>query len=308
MATKVLDDEPTERADAGALLQSVDRELTDALAQPLSTGLYVVATPIGNLADITLRALAVLNSADIILCEDTRHSAKLFERYGIKGKTRPLHEHNEDKEIARVLRYLDDGKSVALISDAGTPLVSDPGFRIVRAAVAEGHRVIPVPGASAVVAAASVGGLPSDAFFFAGFLPPKRAARRSRLAKLATVPGSLIFYEAPHRLGEALLDMSELFGARDAVVARELTKLHEELKRGALSTLAEAYAETETKGEIVIVVSPPQAVDVGDDDIVLRLSELLGEMSLKDAARTVASELGVPRSRAYDLGIKIKAE
>lgn len=306
MANETSEETPVGDADAGSLIRAAGDELLRALAQPLAAGLYIVATPIGNLADITLRAISVLASADIVLCEDTRHSSRLFGRFGIATRTRPLHEHNEEREIARVLRDLEDGKAVALISDAGTPLISDPGFRIVRAAVAAGHRAIPVPGASAVISATSVSGLPSDAFFFAGFLPPRQAARRTRLAELARIPGSLVFYEAPHRVHESLLDMTDVLGARPAVVARELTKLHEDVRRGTLAELAQAFASEEVKGEIVILAGPPLAVEATDEEIAARLAALLGEMSIKDAARIVASELGVSRSRAYDIGVKQK--
>ncbi|MGO4682556.1 16S rRNA (cytidine(1402)-2'-O)-methyltransferase [Hyphomicrobium sp. 2TAF46] len=277
------------------------------MSEPLEAGLYLVSTPIGNLGDITLRALGVLARADIIYCEDTRHSAKLLQHYSITARTRPFHEHNEDREIERAIEDLEAGKRIAIISDAGTPLLSDPGFKLVRAAAAAGVPVVPVPGASALLAALTASGLPTDAFFFAGFLPPKRASRRARLAELSPIPGSLVFYEAPHRVAETLNDMAGLLGERQAVVARELTKLHEEIARGSLAELAETAAE-DMKGEVVIVVGALQAQTISDETLGTRLAAALEVMSLKDAARALADEFGVPKARVYGLGIKSKGE
>ncbi len=204
------------------------------------------------------------------------------------------------------MQELAAGKAVALISDAGTPLVSDPGFKLVREAASAGHAVIAVPGASAVLSALSVSALPTDAFFFAGFLPPKEAARRSRIAELAAVPGSLVLFEAPSRTGAALADLAQVLGPRPAAVARELTKLHEEIERGPLDVLAERFAKREPKGEIVIVVGPPLAADVDDAAIEERLGKVLPAMSVRDAAKAVAEALGVPKARVYDLALKIK--
>jgi 16S rRNA (cytidine1402-2'-O)-methyltransferase len=206
-----------------------------------------------------------------------------------------------------VLADVADGKVVALISDAGTPLVSDPGFKLVREAVAAGHAVIAIPGASAVLSALSVSGLPTDAFFFAGFLPPKEAARRSRIAELASVPGSLVFFEAPSRTGAALSDLAAVLGPRPAVIARELTKLHEEILRATLDVLADSFAEQEPKGEIVIVVGPPIASEVSDAAVEERLGEALKGMSVRDAAKAVAEALGVSKARVYDLALKMKS-
>ena len=197
-----------------ALMQALTRDAKRLFAQPLQPGLYLVSTPIGNLADITLRALAVLARADIVYCEDTRHSAKLLQHFAIQATTRPLHDHNEESEQTRLLSDLSNGRSIAIISDAGTPLVSDPGFKIVRAAIAAGYSVTSVPGASAAVSALAVSGLPTDAFFFAGFLPPKQAARRARLNELKTVPGTLIFFEAPQRVADSLADLKDDRGKR----------------------------------------------------------------------------------------------
>jgi 16S rRNA (cytidine1402-2'-O)-methyltransferase len=276
-------------------------------AQPLEAGLYLVATPIGNLGDITLRALAVLAGADIVYCEDTRHSRTLFSHFGIGAMLRPYHEHSDEEQRERVLAELAAGKVVALISDAGTPLVSDPGFKLVREAAAAGHAVIAVPGASAVLSALSVSALPTDAFYFAGFLPPKEAARRSRIAELAAVPGSLILFEAPSRVRAALADLAQVLGSRPAAVVRELTKLHEDVERGTLDVLAAGFAGREPKGEIVIVVGPPLAAEVDDAAIEERLGKALRDMSVRDAAKAVAEELSVPKARVYELALKLKS-
>jgi 16S rRNA (cytidine1402-2'-O)-methyltransferase len=284
----------------------VGAELERLAAQPIAAGLYLVATPIGNLGDITLRALTVLSRADVIYCEDTRHSRTLLAHFGIGAELRAYHEHSGEEQRRRVLEELADGKVVALISDAGTPLVSDPGFKLVREAAGAGHAVIAIPGASALLGALSMSGLPTDAFFFAGFLPPKEAGRRKRIEELAPIPGSLVFFEAPTRAGATLSDLAHVLGPRPAAVARELTKLHEEVRRGSLDELAKAYTEHEPKGEIVIVVGPPAAAEIGDDEIETRLSTALASMSVRDASKTVAEMLGVPKARAYDLALKMK--
>ncbi len=276
------------------------------LSEPLAPGLYLVATPIGNLADITLRALSVLARADVIYCEDTRHSAKLLQHYAIGTRTRPFHDHNEERESERIIELLKSDRCVAIISDAGTPLLSDPGFKLVRAAAAEGVPVIAIPGPSALLSALTTSGLPTDAFFFAGFLPAKQAARRTRLTELSHIPGSLIFYEAPHRTAETLSDMAGLLGVRQAVIARELTKLHEEIVRGSLADLATATPVDGLKGEVVIVVGPEQVQAISDEVLSERLAGVLEVMSLKDAAKALADEFGVPKSRVYGLGIKAK--
>lgn len=288
------------------LVDCAQDALGDLLAAPLAPGLYLVATPIGNLSDITLRALSILARADAVYCEDTRHSAKLLQHYAIAAKTRPFHEHNEDREIERALGDVEAGKRIAIISDAGTPLLSDPGFRLVRAAAARGIAVTSIPGPSAALTALTTSALPTDAFFFAGFLPPKQAARRTRLGELSQIPGSLVIFEAPHRVGEALADMADVLGDRAAVIARELTKLHEDVARGTLRTLAEASAGQALKGEIVIVVGAAEPQDVSDEVIGARLVEVLDIMSLKDAAKAIAGELGVPKARVYALGIRVK--
>ncbi|RUP00137.1 MAG: 16S rRNA (cytidine(1402)-2'-O)-methyltransferase [Hyphomicrobium sp.] len=305
------DDGPSSSGDSRApashgIAARAQATLSALLEEPLSPGLYLVATPIGNLGDISLRALSVLARADVIYCEDTRHSAKLLQHYSISARTRPFHDHNEEREGERALAELKSDRRIAIISDAGTPLLSDPGFKLVRAAAAEGIPVFAIPGASALLSGLTISGLPTDAFFFAGFLPAKQAARRSRLAELSQIPGSLVFYEAPHRLGEAISDMAGQLGVRQAVVARELTKLHEEVLRGSLGELAEATAGDGLKGEVVIVIGPEQAAPVSDDVIEKRLSVAMEGMSLKDAAKALADELGVPKSRVYGLGLKAR--
>jgi len=279
-------------------------ELQRHLAVPLAPGLYLVATPIGNLGDITIRALSVLARADAVLCEDTRHSRTLLAHFSISTPARPYHEHNAARERPRVLRELESGGRIALVSDAGTPLVSDPGWKLVRAALDAGHRVEALPGPSAALAALTVAGLPTDAFFFAGFLPPKGAARRARIAELKNVPSTLVFFEAPSRAGETLADLAAGLGDRPAALVRELTKLHEEVRRAPLGELAAKVATATLKGELVIVVGPPQKPEVTDADIAARLAPALKEMSLRDASKMVAETLGVPRSRVYELGLR----
>ena len=216
--------------------------------------LYLVATPIGNLADITHRALQVLKDVDLIACEDTRHTHKLLQHYGITTKTISYHEHNEQQRATQLIESLKQGSDVAVVSDAGTPSISDPGFRLVRAAIESEIPVVPVPGPSALISALIAAGLPTDEFFFAGFLPRESNARRARLGELQSVPGTLIFYEAPHRLAATLKDAHEILGEREAVVARELTKVHEEIRRGLLSELSRHYENEEPRGEIVVLI------------------------------------------------------
>lgn len=248
----------------------------------------------------------MLARADVVYCEDTRHSAKLLHHYAISTRTRPFHDHNEEREAERVIAELNSGKRIAIISDAGTPLLSDPGFKLVRAAAAEGVPVFAIPGASALLSALTTSGLPTDSFFFAGFLPPKQAARQTRLTELAQIPGSIVFYEAPHRVAETISDMARLLGTRQAAVARELTKLHEEIVRGSLAELAEATPLDGLKGEVVIVVGPEHVQAVSDEILSARLADALEIMSLKDAAKALADEFRVPKARVYGLGIKTK--
>lgn len=274
-------------------------------AAPAAPGLHVVATPIGNLRDIGLRALETLAGADVILAEDTRVSGVLLERYGIKARPRAFHEHNEEAETARVLAELAEGLSVALISDAGTPLVSDPGWRLVAAARAAGHPVTTVPGPSALTAALAISGLPTDRFFFEGFLPPRAAARRARLAELAGIPGTLVFFESPRRVAEMLADAAAtLGGAREAAVARELTKHFEEVRRGRLDALAAEYAAgPEPRGEIVVLIGRAVADETAeasaDEAIDADLAAEMARVSLKEAVARVAAATGKPRRVVY---------
>jgi 16S rRNA (cytidine1402-2'-O)-methyltransferase len=274
-----------------------------------AAGLYLVATPIGNLRDITLRALDVLAGADIIACEDSRVTRKLTERYGIATPLTPYHEHNAALARPKLLARLAAGQVVVLVSDAGTPLISDPGYKLVRAATEAGHAVTALPGASAVLAALSLGGLPTDRFFFEGFLPAKQAARQKRIAALKPIPATLVLFESGQRLAAALADLAEGLGPRAAAVCRELTKLHEEVRRGDLAGLAHDYAEgRETRGEIVIVVAPPgnHSDEVGDVDGLLR--QALARVSLKDAVGEVALATGQPRRAVYQRALELTKE
>jgi 16S rRNA (cytidine1402-2'-O)-methyltransferase len=267
----------------------------------LGAGLYVVATPIGNLKDITLRALEVLRAADLVLCEDTRVTRKLLERHHLAPKLVAYHDHNAASVRPRILAELAKGSAVALVSDAGTPLVSDPGFKLVAASIEAGHRVYPIPGASAALAALVTAGLPSDRFFFEGFLPPKSGARKTRLAELRAIPATLIFYESGPRLGDSLADIAAVLGLRNAAVCRELTKAFEEVRRGSLAALASHYEEAgPPKGEIVVVVGPPGEADAPDDaDIDRKIQAAMKKLSLKDAASAIAAETGLPRKEIY---------
>jgi 16S rRNA (cytidine1402-2'-O)-methyltransferase len=265
-----------------------------------TAGLYLVATPIGNLGDITLRALELLASADIIACEDTRVTRKLTERYGIETPLTPYHEHNAAEARPKLLARLAAGQTVALVSDAGTPLISDPGYKLVRAVFEAGHKVTVLPGASAVLAALSVAGLPTDRFFFEGFLPAKQAARQKRVAVLATIPATLVLFESGSRVAAMLADLAAAFGTRSAAVCRELTKLHEEVKRGDLEALAQEYfAGAETRGEFVIVVAPPRDGEEKADDVDDMLRQALTRLSVKDAVGEVALATGRPRREVY---------
>jgi 16S rRNA (cytidine1402-2'-O)-methyltransferase len=264
--------------------------------------LHLVATPIGTLGDVTLRALWVLREADRILCEDTRVTGRLLARYGISATLEPYHDHNADRVRPAVLARLRRGERLALVSDAGTPLVSDPGYRLVRDALAEGLPVTAAPGPSAAITALTLSGLPPDIFLFAGFLPPRQAARRKALGAWRDLAATLIFYEGPPRLAAALADMAEILGDRDAAVARELTKLHEEIRRGRLSALAAHYRGAgPPRGEIVIVVGPSDATQatLSEAEIDRRLADALGQFSLRDAAALVAEDTGLPRRDLY---------
>ena len=267
--------------------------------------LYVVATPIGNLADITQRAIQILKDVELIACEDTRHTRKLLQHFGINTKTTSYHEHNENQRGDELLDLLKQGSDIAVVSDAGTPAISDPGFRLVRSAIENEITVVPVPGPSALITALVAAGLPTDEFFFAGFLPPRASARQTRLRELASVPGTLIFYEAPHRLAATLKDAYETLGEREAVVARELTKLHEEVKRGRLSDLVEHYSQVEPRGEIVLLIDR-NSIETGEAESNSERSvgELVAQFEAEGidhraALKKAARELKLSRAEAY---------
>ncbi|MDT7540730.1 MAG: rRNA (cytidine1402-2-O)-methyltransferase [Acidobacteriota bacterium] len=280
--------------------------------------LYLVSTPIGNLEDVTRRALRVLAEVDLIACEDTRHTRKLLDHYGIKTKTISYHEHNERERADELAARLAAGESIALVSDAGTPVVSDPGFRLVRAAITCGARVVPIPGATAFVAALTASGLPTDEFYFGGFLPARAIARRARLSQLRSVPSTLVFYEAPHRIAETLRDAREVLGERDAVVARELTKLHEEIARGRLSDLAEKFSgEHAARGEMVVVIDRNVIEDAASDQsdakresIAALVTALERDEGLDNRAalKRAARQLGLSRDEAYRRLVAERAE
>jgi 16S rRNA (cytidine1402-2'-O)-methyltransferase len=269
-----------------------------------------VATPIGNLADITLRALDVLRRADAIICEDTRVTATLAQRYGLAAERIAYHDHNADWVRPKLIARLAAGAAMALVSDAGTPLISDPGFKLVREAVAAGIAVTAVPGASAALAALTVAGLPTDRFLFAGFLPAKSGARRRALRELAAVKASLIFYETAPRLADALADMLAMLGDRPAAVARELTKLYEEVRRDGLGALAEHYrSEGPPKGEIVVIVGPPGAdAAATDQDLDAQLVSALKTASLREASAAVAAATGLPRRQVYARALALQGK
>jgi 16S rRNA (cytidine1402-2'-O)-methyltransferase len=278
-----------------------------AIAPALAPGLYLVATPIGNLRDVTLRALEVLAAADLIACEDTRVTHKLLDRYGITTALTPYHDHNAAQARPKLLARLKEGAAVALVSDAGTPLVSDPGYKLVRAARDAGTSVTALPGASAVLAALTLAALPTDRFFFEGFLPAKEGQRRSRIAELARVPATIVLFETGTRIAAALADLAAGLGARDAAICRELTKLHEEVRRGDLATLARDYASAdEPRGEIVIVIAPPEPqekLSAGDLDTLLQ--QALARLSVKEAVAEVAAVTGQPRRDIYQRALAL---
>ncbi|MFO1136160.1 MAG: 16S rRNA (cytidine(1402)-2'-O)-methyltransferase [Rhodoblastus sp.] len=282
-----------------------------AEAEKIAPGLHVVATPIGNLRDISLRALSTLAAADAVIAEDTRVTKTLLAHYGIATPLVAYHEHNAHVVRPQLLARLAGGASLALVSDAGTPLVSDPGFKLVSEAVAAGVAVTSVPGASAVLAALVVAGLPTDRFFFEGFLPPKSAARRARLAELSAVPGTLVFFESARRVAETLEDCAAVLGAREAAVARELTKHFENVRRGPLEQLAREIADGEAlRGEIVLLVGPPAAgaAEISEASLDERLRAAMAANSVKDAAAIVAGETGQPRRRVYARALQLAGE
>lgn len=268
----------------------------------MNPALYVVATPIGNLEDMTFRAVRVLRESDVIACEDTRHTRKLLDHYGITTATLSYHEHNETERTKGILERLRAGQSVALVSDAGTPLISDPGYRVVSAAVQEGFPVVPVPGPSALVAALCASGLPTDSFRFCGFLPHKAGQRRKAIEAVAAETATLVFYEAPHRIVEAVEDLRAVLGNRPAVLAREITKVHEEFLRGPLEAVATVLKtrESASRGEFTIVIGRAEQAAVSDEPMAEAVAKLeRAGMSRMDAMKQVARERGVSKREVY---------
>lgn len=280
------------------------------VAPPLPAGLYLVATPIGNLRDVTVRALEVLAAADLIACEDTRVTRKLLDRYGIATPLTPYHEHNAAEARPKLIARLADGAAVALVSDAGTPLVSDPGYKLVREARAAGASVTALPGASAVLAALTLSGLPTDRFLFEGFLPAKEEARRARINELKRIPATLVLFETGPRVAAALADLAAELGPRQAAICRELTKLYEEVRRGDLDTLArEAAQADEPRGEIVIVVAPPDRQDeLAAVDLDALLHQALDRLSVKEAVAEIAAVTGASRREVYQRALALAKE
>ncbi len=286
----------------GEVMEPLDQLLP---AKPLTPGLYIAATPIGNLEDVTLRVLRVLRDCDAIACEDMRMTLRLVQRYELCRTLLLYHEHNARQALPGLLRRLAEGQAVALVSDAGTPLVSDPGYRLVAAALEAGHPVIPLPGPSALLAGLVGAGLPSDRFLFAGFLPPKQAARRVALAEFAGIPSTLVFYESPERAADALADMAAVLGDRPACLARELTKRFEEWRRGPLSALAAGAEAEPPRGECVILVGPPADNETGEADLDAMLLAALARDSVRDAAAAVAEATGQPRRKIYARALEL---
>jgi 16S rRNA (cytidine1402-2'-O)-methyltransferase len=275
----------------------------------LAPGLYVTATPIGNASDITLRALAVLSGCDLIAAEDTRVSAKLLAIHGISKSLTAYNDHNAARERPRLIAQLRQGARIALISDAGTPLISDPGFKLVREAIAEGLPVHAIPGASAVLTALALAGLPTDRFFFAGFLPVRSGERKAALTDLKTIRATLVFFESAQRLSDSLADMAEVFGVRTGAVTRELTKLHEEVRRGLLSDLVAHYAKAGApKGEVTLIVSPPHEIQADTARIDTALDAALEFMPLRAAVDLVSAMLEAPRKLVYARALEKKTD
>lgn len=276
----------------------------------MSTGtLYIIATPIGNLEDITLRAVRILKEADLIAAEDTRHTKKLLDRYGIETPLTSYHDHNKEEKAPVIVARLLEGKSVALVSDAGTPGISDPGYFLINLAVHEGVPVAPIPGATAAIAALSISGLPTDRFVFEGFLPSKHTARLKRLEELSTEDRTLVFYEAPHRVIRAVEDVLSVFGDRNAVLTRELTKIHEEVVRGALSHILARLKQGTTKGEFTLIVHGAtemrRQADISPEEYLKNLMLHRG-LTKKEAIAATAEELGLPKKEVYKQSLKIK--
>jgi 16S rRNA (cytidine1402-2'-O)-methyltransferase len=290
----------------GTLKDAVEAVLAQEVSAPLAPGLYLVSTPIGNLADITLRALAVLARADHVYCEDTRHTRKLTGRYNLSARLSAYHDHNAARERPKILKMLADGGSVALVSDAGTPLVSDPGYKLVREAAAQGSAVFSIPGPSAVLAGLASSGLPTDSFFFAGFLPPREAASARRLDELAQIPATLVLFETAARLDRTLAVLGEKFPGRDLVIARELTKRFEEIIRVTLPV--SGLPEGPWKGEFVLLLGPPVEEMADDERVAEAIHEALKTETLRDAVENVRRTLRVPRKQVYELALQYQRD
>ena len=307
----VIDDAPEPNASDEAEPNNTNtlcKPLGQPELKPLAPGLYLVATPIGNAADISLRALDILSRADMVLCEDTRISGKLMKIHGINATLQPYHEHNAERVRPMIMRRLDQGEVVAMISDAGMPLVSDPGYKMVKACVNEGVTVTAAPGPSATLTALVLSGLPTDRFFFQGFLPSKTGARQKILGEISTVPGTLIFLESAKRLASSLADMRVVLGNRPAAVGRELTKFYEEIRRGTLDELAGHYAEAGApKGEITLCVGPPLPLaPPSDEKLDVMLIEALKSHSVKEVAAHFAQTTGLPKRVLYSRALALK--
>ena len=271
--------------------------------------LYIVATPIGNLEDITLRALRILKEVDLIAAEDTRHSRVLLDHYAIRTPLVSYHEHNEKSQAPRLVERIKNGESLALVSDAGTPAISDPGYRLVAEALRAGILVTPIPGAAAVISALSASGLPTDRFVFEGFLPAKKGERERRLESLCKESGTLVFYEAPHRLKDSLAEMRRILGNRDIAVARELTKVHEEFLRGTIDQVAEMLADREVKGEVTIIVHGAQeSAQISSEELAREIRSMLGDgLSVRVISEELAEHHHIPRREIYRLALRLKA-
>jgi len=282
------------------------------IIETLHPGLYLIATPIGTARDITLRALDILASADVLVAEDTRSLRKLMDIHGIILNSRPLfsyHDHNGDRARPGIIAALKAGKSVVYASEAGTPMVADPGFDLARAVVAEGYALISAPGPSAVITALTLSGLPTDQFHFAGFLPNTKSRRKTALAALSEVPGTLVFYESPKRVAAMLADAAEVLGGdRQAVLCRELTKKFEEVLRATLSGLSDICADRKLKGEIVVLIDRAPLRFVNTEQLISSLITALKTMSVRDAADEISAELGVKRREAYQMALKLEAD
>jgi 16S rRNA (cytidine1402-2'-O)-methyltransferase len=291
------------------IIAALSSTIRDLFARRLAAGLHLVATPIGNLGDISPRGLVTIAQADHVYCEDTRISRPMLARFSINRRLSVYHEHNAEAARKEILAIIASGGSVALISDAGSPAISDPGFKLARAVIASGGEVFAVPGPTALAAAVTISGLPTDAFYFAGFLPQKSTARRARIESLRDISATLIFYESPHRVTAALTDLAELLGAREAAITREITKKFEEVRRGTLGELADWSAATPPRGEIAIVVGPQvenPSSEIDDESIIAAVKQVLTDMRPAAAAKAIAQKLGVPRARVYDLILTLK--